>query len=158
MYDTFLPVLTSSLACSREDITVTCDVTGAGRLTWVIGSEANTIVFSLTESSSSLSTTRYDSTGQFTASLTRYSRDDQTIFLGNLTSILSVHNATAISDFPMISCQDGINIASSINVTNAGIPFNYMHAALYMTFGVLVCIHLCIMLTCTHDCDVSYIL
>ena len=116
-------MLTSSLACSREDVTVTCDVTGAGRLTWVIGSEANTIVFSFTEDSSSLNTTHTDSTGQFTASLTRYSWDDQYSFLGNLTSILSVHNATAISDFPMISCQDGINIAAIINVTIAGISY-----------------------------------
>ena len=116
-------MLKSSLACSTEDVTVTCDVTGAGRLTWVIGSEANTIVFSLAEDSSSLTTTRTDSTGQFIASLTRYSRDDQYSFLGNLTSILSVHNATAISNFPMISCQDGINIAASINVTIAGIPY-----------------------------------
>ena len=95
-------------------------MTVTGRLTWVIGSETNTILFSLSEDSSSLSTTRTDSTGQFTASLTRYSRDDQYSFLGNLTSILSVHNATVISNSPMISCQDGINIAASINVTIAG--------------------------------------
>ena len=105
-------VIISSLAdkssCVGEDVTLTCAVPGTGRLTWVIGSSDNTILFNLADDSSL--TTQTDSTGQFTASLTNYSRDQQYSFLGDLTSTLHTRVNPSLTDYPIkILCYNGIS-------------------------------------------------
>ena len=106
-------VVASSLAgraaCVGEDVTLTCDVQpGTGRLTWVIGTSDNTILFNLADNSSL--TTQNDSTGQFTASLIHYSRDQQYSFLGNLTSTLHTQVNPSLTDYPVkILCYNGIS-------------------------------------------------
>ena len=97
----------------------TCEVTGSGRLTWVIGTVSNTIVFSLDEDSSSLSGSRHDSTGRFTASLTNLSRSDPS-FLGNLTSKLSVETSSTDDHF-IIGCRDGVATGTDIPHLNLSI-------------------------------------
>ena len=105
-------VIASSLAgraaCVGEDVTLTCDVHGTGRLTWVIGTSGNTIFFNLGDDSSL--TTQTDSTGQFTASLIHYSRDQQYSFLGNLTSTLHTQVNPSLTDYPVkVLCYNGIS-------------------------------------------------
>ena len=120
-------VLTSTLggkhACIGQEVTFTCEVTGAGRLTWVIidnVTEENTILFDLFEDSSSLSGSHHDSTGRFTASLTNFSHNDPPYsFLGNLTSNLSVETSSADDHFT-IGCQDGIINDIHLNLSIAG--------------------------------------
>ena len=119
-------VITSSLAnrsaCVGEDVTLTCAVPGTGRLTWVIGSSDNTILFNLADDSSLI--TQTDSTGQFTASLTNYSRDQQYSFLGDLTSTLHTQVNPSLTDYPItILCYNGIsnNISVPSYIKIAGI-------------------------------------
>ncbi|CAI8000707.1 hypothetical protein GBAR_LOCUS3012 [Geodia barretti] len=120
-------VITSSLvdgsACVGEDVTLTCSVLGTGRLTWVIGSNDNTILFNLADYSSL--TTQTDSTGQFTASLTNYSRDQQYSFLGDLTSTLHTQVNPSLTDYPIkILCFNGIsnNISVPSYIKISGLP------------------------------------
>ena len=94
-------------ACIGQEVTFTCEVIVSGRLTWIIDTDSNKIGFSLEANSSSLSGSRHDSTGRFTASLTNFSRNDTYYFLGNLTSKLSVETCSADDHFT-IGCQDGI--------------------------------------------------
>ena len=105
-------------ACVGEDVTLTCAVPGTGRLTWVIGSRDNTILFNLADDSSL--TTQTDSTGQFTASLVHYSRDKDYFFLGNLTSTLHTRVDPLLTDYPVtVLCNDGITEmirSSTINI------------------------------------------
>ena len=127
-HHTFL-VLSSTLggrrACIGEEVILTCEVIGTGRLTWVIDTDSNKIVFSLEEDSSSLSSSRHDSTGRFTASLTNFSRNDAYYFLGNLTSKLSVEMSSADDHFT-IGCQDGIATDTPhLNLSIAGLYFVY---------------------------------
>ena len=129
------PVITSSLrgraACEGEDITLTCDVLGTGRLTWVIGPDNDTIVFSLSEDSESLSVFQHDSTGQFSASLTHFSRDQEYSFLGNLTSTLHTRVNYSITHYPVtIFCNDGITISVPFHIRLAGLtkPFVFYYA------------------------------
>ena len=104
--------LGSRAACNGEDITLTCNTFATGRLTWVIGPDTDTIVFSLSEDSESLSVTQHDSTGQFSASLTHFSRDQEYSFLGNLTSTLHTRVDSSTTHYPVtIYCNDGINIS-----------------------------------------------
>ena len=122
---TLFLVLSSTLggrrACIGEEVTLTCEVTGTGRLTWVIDTDSNKIVFSLEANSSSLSGSRHDSTGQFTASLTNFSRNDVYYFLGNLTSKLSVEISSAHVHFT-IGCRDGIvTDTPHLNLSIAGL-------------------------------------
>ena len=62
-------IITSSLrgraACDGEDITLTCVVRGAGRLTWVIGPHNYIIIFGSYAPFESLSITQNDFTGLF---------------------------------------------------------------------------------------------
>ena len=113
----WLPIISSlgsRAACDGEDITLTCDVLGTGRLTWVIGPDNDTIVFSLSEDSESLSITQHDSTGQFSASLTHFSRDQEYSFLGNLTSTLQTRVDSSITHYPVtIVCNNGVFISVS---------------------------------------------
>ena len=68
--------LTGRAACVGEDVTLTCEaLIGAGRSTWVIGSDNNTIKFSLEDRTVYLGATMR----QFSASLTNYTRDEQYI-------------------------------------------------------------------------------
>ena len=130
------PEITSSLrgraACDGEDITLTCDVLGTGRLTWVIGPDNDTIVFSLSEDSESLSVTQHDSTGQFSASLTHFSRDEEYSFLGNLTSTLHTRVDSSITHYPVtFFCNDGITISVPFHTRLAGSltkPFEFYYA------------------------------
>ena len=120
------PVITSSpvgrAACDGEDITLTCDVLGAGRLTWVIGPVNDTIVFSLSEDSESLSVPQHDSTGQFSASLTHFSRDQEYSFLGNLTSTLQTQVNSSTTHYPVtIYCNDGLTISVPFFIRLAGV-------------------------------------
>ena len=95
-----------------------CNVLEKGRLTWVI-QPSNIIVFALSESSSLV--TQTDSTGQFTASLIHYSRDQQYSFLGNLTSTLQTQVNPALTNYPVsILCHDGFEYSSPSNITIAG--------------------------------------
>ena len=68
--------LAGRAACAGEDVTLTCAVLGTGRITWVINSSANTILFNLADDSSL--TTQTDSTGHLTASLIHYRRGRRT--------------------------------------------------------------------------------
>ena len=105
--------LAGRAACAGEDVTLTCAVLGTGRLTWVINSSANTILFNL-EDDSSL-TTQTDSTGQFTASLIHYSRHLQYYFLGNLTSTLHTIVNPSLMEYPInILCYYGISNSISV--------------------------------------------
>ena len=117
--------LTSSLAgrsaCAGENVTLTCVVLlDTGRLTWVIGSSDNTILFNLADDSSL--TTQTDSTGQFTASLVHYSRDKDYFFLGNLTSTLHTRVDPLLTDYPVtVLCNDAITeIIPSSTIRIAG--------------------------------------
>ena len=121
-------MLTSDLvdksACNGEDITFTCHVVEAAALIWNIGSVSNTIVFrlSVTSTACPLNSICSDSTGQFTASLTDYSRDDEHPSLGNLTSTLHVNVGPLLPDSPiMITCYDGIGSSLPSNLSIAGI-------------------------------------
>ena len=101
--------LGSRATCNGEAITLTCNVFGTGRLTWVIGPDNDTIVFSLSEDSESLSVTQHDSTDQFFASLTHFSRDQEYSFFGNLTSTLHTRINSSITHYPVtIFCNDGV--------------------------------------------------
>ena len=118
-------MLTSDLvdksACNGEEITFTCRVVEAGFLIWNIGSDDNTIVFSVT---SAACRSCSDSTGQFTASLTDYSRDDDHPSLGNLTSTLHVNVGPLLPDPPvMITCHDGISLSLPFNLSIAGMLY-----------------------------------
>ena len=128
-------VIISSLAdgsaCVGEDVTLTCAqyIPGTGRLTWVIGSSENTILFNLADDSSL--TTQTDPTGQFTASLTNYSRDQQYSFLGDLTSTFHTRVNPSLTDYPIkILCYNGIsnNISVPSYIKIAGI---YNHKELF---------------------------
>ena len=100
--------LAGKSACVGEDVTLTCVVLSTGRLTWVIGSSDNTILFNLADDLSL--TTQTDSTGQFTSSLTNYSRDQQYSFLGDLTSTLHTRVNPSLTDYPIkILCYNGIS-------------------------------------------------
>ena len=100
--------LAGRAACVGEDVTLTCGIHGTGRLTWVIGTSDNTILFNLADNSSL--TTQTDSTGQFTASLIHYSRDQQYSFLGNLTSTLHTQVNPSLTGYPVkILCYNGIS-------------------------------------------------
>ena len=104
--------LGSRATCNGEAITLTCNVYGTGRLTWVIGPDNDTIVFSLSEDSESLSVTQHDSTDQFSASLTHFSRDQEYSFFGNLTSTLHTQINSSITHYPVtIFCNDGLTIS-----------------------------------------------
>ena len=104
--------LGSRAACNGEDITLTCDILRTGRLTWVIGPDNDTIVFSLSEDTESLSGTQHDSTGQFSASLTHFSRDQEYSFLGNLTSTLHTRVDSSTTHYPVtIYCNDGVTLS-----------------------------------------------
>ena len=126
MQSTLFSVLSSSLggrrACIGEQVTLTCEVTGTGRLTWVICTDGNTILFDLLQDSSSLSGSHHDSTGRFTASLTNFSHSDPPYsFLGNLTSKLSVEISSA-DEHCTIGCQDGIvTDTPHLNLSIAGL-------------------------------------
>ena len=111
--------LAGRAACAGEDVTLTCAVLGAGRLTWVISSSAKNILFNLADDASL--TTQTDSTGQFTASLIHYSRHQQYYFLGNLTSTLHTIVNPSLMEYPIkILCYNGISnnisVPSYINI------------------------------------------
>ena len=123
-------MLTSDLvdksACNGEEITFTCHVVEAGFLIWNIGSFNNTITFHLSETSTAcpLNSSCSDSTGQFTASLTDYSRDDEHHSLGKLTSTLHVNVGPLLPDSPiMITCDDGISYSLPSNLSIAGMLY-----------------------------------
>ena len=100
---------------------MTCDVdSDSGSLTWDIGSSNNRIMFDLADDSSL--TTQTDSTGQFTASLVHYSRDQQYYILGNLTSELVTKVDPLLTDYPItILCNDGLTeIIPSSTIRIAG--------------------------------------
>ena len=111
--------LAGRAACVGEQVTLTCDVLASGSLTWIIGSSDNTIVFELSDDSSL--TTQTDSTGQFTAFLIHYSRNQQYSFLGNSTSTLHTHINPSITDYPLIVyCNDGIREMTPLQLSIAG--------------------------------------
>ena len=120
-------MLTSSLgdraACLGEDETFTCYVGETGTLIWNIGSDDNTILFSLSVTSVTcpLNSSCSDSTGQFTASLTNYSRNDDYPSLGTLTSTLKVHITPSLPDSVIITCSDTFNSSPPSNLSVAGI-------------------------------------
>ena len=119
-HEALLSNLAGRAACAGENVILTCDILEAGILTWIIGSSDNTIDFELSDDSSL--TTQTDSTGQFTASLIHYSRDQQYSFLGNLTSTLHTHINPSIIDYPVIVyCNDGIReMTPSFELSIAG--------------------------------------
>ena len=130
------PVITSSpvgrATCDGEDITVTCDVLRTGRLTWVIGPDYDTIVSSLSEDSESLSVTQHDSTGQFSASLTHFSRDQVYSFLGNLTSTLHTRVNSSITHYPVtIFCNDGVTISVPFFIRLASMHYFHLYTNNY---------------------------
>ena len=132
-----VPVISSSLtaraACVGEDVTLTCEVFGTGRLTWVIGSDDNTIRFSLDDSPMYLGATMNDSTGQFSASLTIYTLDERHNFLGNLTSELQT--IIAFSEYPIrIFCHDGVtnDISVPFLIGLAGVYATLRHIIIYI--------------------------
>ena len=122
--------------CNGEERTFTCRVVEAAFLIWNIGSVDNTIVFRLSQAPTacSPSSSCLDSTGQFTASLTDYSRDDEHPSLGNLTSTLHVNNVGPLLPDPpiMITCYDGISYSIPSNLSIAGM--------LYISWGKCVLI------------------
>ena len=133
-----VPVISSNLtgraACVGEDVTLTCEVFGTGRLIWVIG---NTIIFILDDSPVYLGATMNDSTGQFSASFTNYTQDEQHHFLGNLTSKLHTTIDPSLSEYPIrIFCHDGLT-------NNISVPFLIGLAGVYAT---LRHIHFCMYL------------
>ena len=119
-------VLTSSLgdraACLGEDVTFTCHAFRTGVLSWTIGSERNAILFTFSAISVAcpLNSSCSDSTDQFTASLTDYSRDDEHSILGNLTSTLGVHITPSLPESVIITCSDSINSALPSNLSVTG--------------------------------------
>ena len=118
--------------CNGEEIIFTCHVVEVGFLIWNIGS-VNTIEFSVTSAACPLNSSCSDSTGQFTASLTDYSRDDEHPSLGNLTSTLHVNVGPLLPDPPiMITCYDGISYSIPSNLSIAGM--------LYISWGKCVLI------------------
>ncbi|CAI8025872.1 hypothetical protein GBAR_LOCUS14918, partial [Geodia barretti] len=124
-------------SCVGEDVTLTCAVPGTGRLTWVIGSSDNTILFNLADDSSL--TTQTDSTGQFTASLTNYSRDQQYSFLGDLTSTLHTRVNPSLTDYPIkILCYNGIsnNISVPSYIKIAGFPSPPWNLTSSVVYGI----------------------
>ena len=136
--------LGSRAACDGEDITLTCDVLGTGRLTWVIGPDNDTIVFSLSEDSESLSVTQHDSTGQFSASLTHFSRNQVYSFLGNLISTLHTQVDSSITHYPVtIFCNDGVTISAPFFIRLASMHcFHYYVLIISGLFQGLL--HLCL--------------
>ena len=150
-----VPVISSNLtgraACVGEDVTLTCEVFGTGRLAWVIGSDDNTIRFSLDDSPVYLGATMNDSTGQFSASLTNYTRDEQHNFLGNLTSELQTKIDPSLSEYPIrIFCRDGLT-------NNIAVPFLIGLAGVYATLRHIIYIFLCIYRgsLISTECDIS---
>ena len=119
-------VVTSSLgdraACLGEDVTFTCSVARTGTLIWTIGSDNNVILFSLSTTSAAcpLNSNCSDSTGQFTAYLTDYSRDDEYPILGNLTSTLGVRIRPSLPDSVIITCSNTFNSSSPSNLSVTG--------------------------------------
>lgn len=107
--------------CIGEDVTFTCTVIGAGRLKWVIGSVNNVIVFGLEENSVSLNNSRQDSSGNFAALLTSYSRSESSSFLGNLTSTLHVHVDAEMYLPGVIGCENGLTDVSTLKLSIAGV-------------------------------------
>ena len=109
--------------CSREEITFTCHVVEAGFLIWNIGS-VNAIEFSVTSAACPLNSSCSDSTGQFTAFLTDFSRDDEHPSLGNLTSTFHVNVGPLLPDSPIIiTCYDGISFSLPSNFSIAGMLY-----------------------------------
>ena len=150
-----VPVISSNLtgraACVGEDVTLTCEVFGTGRLTWVIGSDDNTLRFILDDSPVYLGATTNDSTGQFSASLTIYTRDEQHNFLGNLTSELQTKIDPSLSEYPIrIFCNDGLT-------NNISVPSLIGLAGVYATLRHIIYIFVCIYRgsLISTECDIS---
>ena len=144
--------LTGRAACVGEDVTLTCEVFGTGRLAWVIGSDDNTIRFILDDSPVYLGATMNDSTGQFSASLTNYTRDEQHNFLGNLTSELQTKIDPSLSEYPIrIFCHDGLtnNISVPFLIGLAGVYATLRHIIIY----IFVCIYRGSLIS--TECDIS---
>ena len=147
-----VPVISSNLtgraACVGEDVTLTCEVFGTGRLTLVIGSDDNTIIFIPDDSPVYLGATMR----QFSASLTNYTRDEQHNFLGNLTSELQTKIDPSLSEYPIrIFCHDGLtnNISVTFLIGLAGVCATLRHIIIY----IFVCIYRGSLIS--TECDIS---
>ena len=119
-------VITSSLrgraACDGKDITLTCVVRGAGRLTWVTLDQIinYTIILVLYAPFESLSVTQNDFTGLF---FTHSSPD-------SLTSTLQTRVNSSTTHYPVtIFCNDRITISIPFHIRLAGLtkPFVFYY-------------------------------